>query len=63
MLNTLGVQTIDQLMDQTVPENIRLNKQEMFVAGSNKLDAVDSGNIIIRHMTKLAAANKIYKSY
>lgn len=63
MLASLGMTSIDQLIDETVPEEIRLSKQEMFVNGPHKLYAIDSGNIIQRHMFRIAEANKVNKSY
>jgi len=46
-----------------VPENLRLTSEEAFVHGHNRVFAVNSGNIILRHMNRLQEANKINKSY
>ena len=50
-------------MEETVPDNIRLNKHEMFNYEGKTLYSVDSGHIITHHMTRLAEANKINKSF
>ena len=63
MLDSLDMSSIDQLIGETVPEAIKLNKKEFFTMGKNQLQGVDSGNIIMRHLTKIAEANKINKSY
>lgn len=55
--------SVDQLMDETVPDSIRLSKKERFKYGRLELQGVDSGNIVGRHMMHLSAANKNFKSY
>jgi len=63
MLKFLGMSNIDQLIDETVPTDIKLGKNEMFQMGKSKLYSVDSGNIILRHMARISEANKTNKSY
>ena len=63
MLNLLEVTSLNELIDQTVPDNIRLSSEETFKHGQNEIFSVDSSNIVTRHMQKLAAANKVNKSY
>lgn len=63
MLEFMGMTSVDQLMDETVPDSIRLSKKERFKYGRFELQGVDSGNIIGRHMMHLSSANKISKSY
>lgn len=63
MLDFMGMTSVDQLMDETVPDSIRLSKKERFKYGRLELQGVDSGNIVGRHMMHLSAANKNYKSY
>ena len=50
-------------MDETVPDQVRLSKNEIFKYGKHTLEGVDSGNIIVRHMFRVAQANKTNKSY
>ena len=56
MLNTIGVDSLDQLIDETIPPNIRL-KSEL------DLDDAMSEQEYLNHMNALAQKNKIFKSY
>jgi glycine dehydrogenase len=56
MLNTIGVSSIDQLIDETVPANIRLKKD------LNLPEAKSEYNFL-RDFKVLAKKNKIFKSY
>jgi len=56
MLNVLGVSTLDELMNQTVPENIRL-KQPL------KLEDGLTERQYFRKILALAAQNKVYNTY
>ncbi|MEZ5173590.1 MAG: aminomethyl-transferring glycine dehydrogenase [Bacteroidia bacterium] len=56
MLNTVGVRSIDELIDQTIPQGIRR---------SDKLSTGEalSEHEYLAHIRKLEAANKVYKTY
>tara|TARA_B110000263_G_scaffold215447_1_gene200437 strand:- start:445 stop:3324 length:2880 start_codon:yes stop_codon:yes gene_type:complete len=56
MLNTVGVETIEELINQTIPAHIQLN---------NIMDLPDplSENRFIEHMKILASKNSCYRSY
>lgn len=56
MLNLIGVNSLDQLINDTVPEQIRLNK---------KMDLDDplSESDFIAELKSIAAKNKVFKSY
>ena len=56
MLNTVGVETIEELINQTIPAHIQLN---------NIMDLPDplSENRFIEHMKMLASKNSCYRSY
>lgn len=56
MLQTIGVESLDQLIDETIPADIRL-KEPM------KLDAPLSETELLNELKQIAAKNKIYKSY
>ena len=56
ILTFLGVENIDELISQTIPENIRLKK-------SLKLDEAISENEFLNHIEKLSSKNKVFKSY
>lgn len=56
MLKAIGVESLDQLIDQTIPESIRL-KEEM------KLDAPLSEYRFLEKLKKISKKNKVFKSY
>ncbi|OYU96775.1 MAG: glycine dehydrogenase (aminomethyl-transferring) [Bacteroidetes bacterium B1(2017)] len=56
MLKTIGVASLDQLIDETIPAHIRL-KQRM------NLPAALSENELLAMLNELANKNKIYKNY
>ena len=56
MLKTIEAESIDQLIFETIPENIRLNSPL-------KLDAAMSEQEYLEHIHELASKNKVFKSY
>jgi glycine dehydrogenase len=56
MLNTVRVQDLEQLMHETIPDDIRLNE-------SLNLPEAMSEDEFLSHIEELAAKNKIFKSY
>ena len=56
MLNSLGVNSINELISETIPKNIRLNKKL-------DLDEALTENEFLTHIKKLAQKNKTYKSF
>ncbi|MCB0374322.1 MAG: aminomethyl-transferring glycine dehydrogenase [Sinomicrobium sp.] len=56
ILQTIGVETVEQLIYETLPDGIRLN------AGLELSEAM-SENEFLNHMQRLAAKNKVFKSY
>jgi len=56
MLNTIGVTSIDQLISETVPANIRL-KEDL------DLDTAMSEQEYSTHINELSKLNKVFKSY
>jgi len=56
MLNRMGIASVDELIDQTIPKDIRLK---------NSLDIEDgmSEYEYLKHIKKLAGKNKIFNSY
>ena len=56
MLETLEVANLDELIDQVVPENIRM-------AGTLDLPAALSESEVLKDMRELANKNKVYRSY
>lgn len=56
MLDTIGVDSVEELIDQTVPENIRKR------AALNLPEALDEFSYI-RSVREIASKNKVYKSF
>ena len=56
MLNTVGVSSIDQLIEQTIPEAIRLEKPLDLPAPKSEMQ-------FLADFKKLAGQNKVFKSY
>lgn len=56
MLQTVGVDSIDELMDQTVPENIRLKKPLNLPKAKSEFD-------YLNNLRQVASKNKVLKSY
>ena len=56
MMNTIGVSSIDELIHQTVPEQIRMEK-------SLRISDAMSEHDFLAHMSDLAGKNKVYKSF
>ena len=56
MLDTIGVDSLDQLIFETVPDNIKLEKPL-------NLDAAMSEQEYAAHINGLASKNKVFKSY
>ncbi|MFO7790850.1 MAG: aminomethyl-transferring glycine dehydrogenase [Bacteroidota bacterium] len=57
MLNTVGVDSIEQLIDEAVPKSIRLDKP-IDMAGDGC-----SEQAFLSHITEIANKNKVYRSY
>ena len=56
MLKTIGVASLEQLMDETIPASIRRRKPL-------KLPAGESEHAYLARLGKIAAKNKVYRSY
>jgi glycine dehydrogenase len=56
MLKAIGVETLDQLIDETIPASIRLPKPLNIPAGMNEFE-------YLNHIKALASKNKVFKSY
>jgi glycine dehydrogenase len=56
MLKAIGVDTLDQLIDETIPASIRLSKPLNLPAGLNEYE-------YLNHIKTLASKNKVFKSY
>lgn len=56
MLTTIGVDSIDELVNETIPANIRLEKELDLAPALSEYD-------YLAHVKELASKNKLYKSY
>jgi len=56
MLQTIGVDSLEQLIDETIPDDIRLQSPLNLPAGLSE-------NEFLSHMQHLAGHNKIFKTY
>jgi glycine dehydrogenase len=56
MLETIGVKSLDQLIDETIPEGIRLKRPLNLPDGINEY-------AFLNHLKALGSRNKIYRSY
>ena len=56
MLKAIGVESLDQLIDETVPASIRLTKPLNLPAGLNEFE-------YLNHIKGLASTNKVFKSF
>ncbi|CAM1364201.1 Glycine dehydrogenase (decarboxylating) [Tenacibaculum litopenaei] len=56
MLKTVGVTTLDQLIYETIPDDIRLNQELDLAPAMSEYE-------YLNHINELAAKNKVFKSY
>jgi glycine dehydrogenase len=56
MLKTIGAKSVDELIQETIPQSIRLNNKL-------KLDPPLNEHEFINHLREIADKNKVYKSY
>jgi len=56
MLDRMGLKSVNQLINQTIPEDIRLKEGFNFEEGLSEYE-------YLNHMRKLAKKNKVFKSY
>jgi len=56
MLDTIGVDSIDELIEKTVPKSIRLKENLV-------LDNPMTEFELMNHLQKIASKNKVFKSY
>ncbi len=56
MLDTIGVNSLDQLIEETVPSSIRMSKPLNLPRGMNEYE-------FLTHIQSLASRNKVFKSY
>lgn len=62
-LDFLNVKTTNELMEQVVPGNIRLDDDKMFKHNGVELEGIDSEILMLERMRQIAAKNQVFKSY
>lgn len=63
MLSVIGVKSIENLMEQAVPANIRLKLENAFKHNGKELIGIDSETMMIAYLRDLAHNNKVFKSF
>lgn len=63
MLEFLNVSSIEELMDEVVPDEIRLTPQKRFTHGGKLLKGIDSEILILERMRQFSDNNVVHKSY
>ena len=56
MLNAIGVKSVDELLEKTIPDDIRLEKDLELPAPMNEYD-------YLKHINALSTKNKVFRSY
>mmetsp|Transcript_5566 Transcript_5566/g.9555 ORF Transcript_5566/g.9555 Transcript_5566/m.9555 type:complete len:86 (+) Transcript_5566:383-640(+) len=54
---------MNELMDQVVPDSIRLSEDAMFKHNGRELNGIDSESLMLERMRQLATNNVINKSF
>jgi len=63
MLDFLGCKDIDQLMSETVPEQIRLKSSDAFKHNGKELHGIDSETLMLERMRQISELNVVNKSF
>ena len=63
MLKEIDVSSIDQLMNETVPESIRLGQGQIFRHNNQQINGLDSTYQVLSHMRNIASLNKVNTDY
>ena len=51
MLDFLGLSSVDELIDQTVPDSIRIKEENAFTHRGKQIIGLDSESGVLRRMT------------
>lgn len=63
MLNFLGYDSIEGLMNDVVPESIRLNNNNRFNYNGKTLKGINSETLMLERIRQLADSNVVNKSF
>ena len=62
-LKFLDVESLDHLMDQVVPENIKLSAKDRFKHNGHELEGIDSEMIMLERLRQFSINNVINKNF
>lgn len=63
MLDFLKYDTVENFINDVIPESIRLTKDQYFQHNGKTLDGIDSEQLMLERMRQLSANNIVHKSY
>jgi len=63
MLLELNCNTIEDLMNEVVPEEIRLSSENRFKHNGVELDGINSETLMLERMRQLMQSNVVNKSF
>ena len=63
MLDFLKYDTLENFINDVVPDSIRLTKEQYFNHNGKTLDGIDSELLMLERIRQLAANNIVHKSY
>mgnify|MGYP000459221654 CR=1 FL=1 len=63
MLDFLGLESIDQLIDEVVPVGIRLSSEDRFKHQGKELRGINSETLMLERMRQLMNSNVVNKSF
>ena len=63
ILETIGVKSIEELMQETVPASIRLTDEKAFRHDGKEVTGIKSEAMMLQHLRDIASNNKVYRSY
>ena len=63
MLDVMKYDTLDNFINDVIPESIRLTKDQYFNHNGRTLDGIDSEVLMLERLRQLAANNIVHKSY
>jgi len=62
-LKVCGVESMEELLDQVIPEDIRLTPGNRFKHNGMELHGIDCESLVLQRMRQLAASNRVFKTY
>lgn len=63
MLEALGVESLNELISQTIPDSIRTPEDRAFEHNGKKIIGMNSESQVLKKMRTLSMMNNVNKSY